>query len=104
MIPHQSQRPCRPPGATGPPEGPSNRGSRLELARDAERRCRHVGSRRHAGSWLTPWADRCPASVFGLSIALIACQRGLAARGGAAGGGRATASAVVGSRVAMVVV
>ena len=41
---------------------------------------------------------------FGLSIALIACQRGLAARGGAEGVGRATTSAVVTSLFAIVVV
>src|SRR5262245_47250021 len=40
---------------------------------------------------------------FGMSIALIACQRGLAARGGAEGVGRATTSAVVTSLFAMVV-
>src|SRR5439155_1723454 len=41
---------------------------------------------------------------FGLSIALIACQRGLAARGGAEGVGRATTSAVVTSLFAIVVI
>jgi len=41
---------------------------------------------------------------FGLSVALIACQRGLAARGGAEGVGRATTSAVVTSLFAIVVV
>ena len=41
---------------------------------------------------------------FGLSIALIACQRGLATRGGAEGVGRATTSAVVMSLFAIVVV
>ena len=41
---------------------------------------------------------------FGLSIALIACQRGLAAGGGAQGVGRATTSAVVTSLFAIVVV
>jgi phospholipid/cholesterol/gamma-HCH transport system permease protein len=41
---------------------------------------------------------------FGMSIALIACQRGLAARGGADGVGRATTSAVVTSLFAIVVV
>ncbi len=41
---------------------------------------------------------------FGLSIALIACQRGLATRGGAEGVGRATTSAVVTSLFAIVVV
>jgi phospholipid/cholesterol/gamma-HCH transport system permease protein len=41
---------------------------------------------------------------FGLNIALIACQRGLAARGGAEGVGRATTSAVVTSLFAIVVV
>jgi phospholipid/cholesterol/gamma-HCH transport system permease protein len=40
---------------------------------------------------------------FGLGIALIACQRGLAARGGAEGVGRATTSAVVTSLFAIVV-
>ncbi len=40
---------------------------------------------------------------FGLSIALIACQRGLGARGGAEGVGRATTSAVVTSLFAIVV-
>jgi phospholipid/cholesterol/gamma-HCH transport system permease protein len=33
--------------------------------------------------------------VFGAAIALVACQRGLAARGGAEGVGRSTTSAVV---------
>jgi phospholipid/cholesterol/gamma-HCH transport system permease protein len=41
---------------------------------------------------------------FGMNIALIACQRGLAARGGAEGVGRATTSAVVTSLFAIVVV
>ena len=41
---------------------------------------------------------------FGASIALVACQRGLAARGGAEGVGRATTSAVVTSLFAIVVV
>jgi len=41
---------------------------------------------------------------FGLSIALIACQRGLAVRGGAEGVGRGTTSAVVTSLFAIVVV
>jgi phospholipid/cholesterol/gamma-HCH transport system permease protein len=41
---------------------------------------------------------------FGLCIALIACQRGLATRGGAEGVGRATTSAVVTSLFAIVVV
>jgi phospholipid/cholesterol/gamma-HCH transport system permease protein len=41
---------------------------------------------------------------FGLNIALIACQRGLAAGGGAQGVGRATTSAVVTSLFAIVVV
>jgi phospholipid/cholesterol/gamma-HCH transport system permease protein len=41
---------------------------------------------------------------FGMSIALIACQRGLAARGGAEGVGRVTTSAVVTSLFAIVVV
>ena len=41
---------------------------------------------------------------FGLNIALIACQRGLAARGGAEGVGRATTSAVVTSLFAIVIV
>jgi phospholipid/cholesterol/gamma-HCH transport system permease protein len=41
---------------------------------------------------------------FGVNIALIACQRGLAARGGAEGVGRATTSAVVTSLFAIVVV
>ena len=40
---------------------------------------------------------------FGLGIALIACQRGLAVRGGAEGVGRATTSAVVTSLFAIVV-
>jgi phospholipid/cholesterol/gamma-HCH transport system permease protein len=40
---------------------------------------------------------------FGAAIALIACQRGLAARGGAEGVGRATTSAVVASTFAIVV-
>ncbi len=43
------------------------------------------------------------ASVFGLAIALVACQRGLATRGGAEGVGRATTSAVVTSLFAIVV-
>jgi phospholipid/cholesterol/gamma-HCH transport system permease protein len=41
--------------------------------------------------------------VFALNIALIACQRGLATRGGAEGVGRATTSAVVSSLFALVV-
>jgi len=40
---------------------------------------------------------------FGTGIALVACQRGLAARGGADGVGRATTSAVVTSLFAIVV-
>jgi phospholipid/cholesterol/gamma-HCH transport system permease protein len=43
-------------------------------------------------------------AVFGLNIALIACQRGLATRGGAEGVGRSTTSAVVTSLFAIVVV
>jgi phospholipid/cholesterol/gamma-HCH transport system permease protein len=43
-------------------------------------------------------------AFFGLNIALIACQRGLATRGGAEGVGRATTSAVVTSLFAIVVV
>ncbi len=42
-------------------------------------------------------------AVFGLAIALIACQRGLATRGGAEGVGRSTTSAVVTSLFAIVV-
>src|SRR5262249_26998642 len=42
------------------------------------------------------------AAVFGVNIALIACQRGLATRGGAEGVGRATTSAVVTSLFAIV--
>jgi phospholipid/cholesterol/gamma-HCH transport system permease protein len=41
---------------------------------------------------------------FGMNIALISCQRGLATRGGAEGVGRATTSAVVTSLFAIVVV
>jgi len=41
--------------------------------------------------------------VFGLNIALIGCQRGLATHGGAEGVGRATTSAVVTSLLAIVV-
>ena len=41
--------------------------------------------------------------VFALAVALIACQRGLATRGGAEGVGRATTSAVVLSLFALVV-
>ena len=41
---------------------------------------------------------------FGLAIALIACERGLATRGGAEGVGRATTSAVVTSLFAIVVI
>ena len=41
--------------------------------------------------------------VFGFNIALIACQRGLATRGGAEGVGRSTTSAVVTSLFAIVV-
>jgi phospholipid/cholesterol/gamma-HCH transport system permease protein len=41
--------------------------------------------------------------VFGLAIALIACQRGLATQGGAEGVGRSTTSAVVTSLFAIVV-
>jgi phospholipid/cholesterol/gamma-HCH transport system permease protein len=44
------------------------------------------------------------AVFFGLNVALIACQRGLATRGGAEGVGRATTSAVVTSLFAIVVV
>jgi len=43
-------------------------------------------------------------AVFGLNVALIACQRGLATRGGAEGVGRSTTSAVVTSLFAIVVV
>jgi phospholipid/cholesterol/gamma-HCH transport system permease protein len=43
-------------------------------------------------------------AFFGLNIALIACARGLATRGGAEGVGRATTSAVVTSLFAIVVV
>ncbi len=43
-------------------------------------------------------------AVFGLNIALIACQRGLATHGGAEGVGRSTTSAVVTSLFAIVVV
>jgi phospholipid/cholesterol/gamma-HCH transport system permease protein len=43
-------------------------------------------------------------AVFGLSIALIACQRGLATHGGAEGVGRSTTSAVVTSLFAIVVI
>jgi phospholipid/cholesterol/gamma-HCH transport system permease protein len=43
-------------------------------------------------------------AVFGLNIALIACQRGLATHGGAEGVGRSTTSAVVSSLFAIVVV
>jgi len=42
--------------------------------------------------------------VFGWAIALIACQRGLATRGGAEGVGRSTTSAVVTSLFAIVVI
>jgi phospholipid/cholesterol/gamma-HCH transport system permease protein len=42
--------------------------------------------------------------VFGWSIALVACQRGLATRGGAAGVGVSTTSAVVASLFALVVI
>jgi phospholipid/cholesterol/gamma-HCH transport system permease protein len=42
--------------------------------------------------------------VFGWAIALIACQRGLATRGGAAGVGISTTSAVVASLFALVVI
>ena len=42
--------------------------------------------------------------VFGWSIALVACQRGLATRGGAAGVGLSTTSAVVASLFALVVI
>lgn len=43
-------------------------------------------------------------AVFGSNVALIACQRGLATRGGAEGVGRSTTSAVVTSLFAIVVV
>ena len=43
------------------------------------------------------------AAVFGLAIAVVACQRGLATRGGAEGVGRSTTSAVVTSLCAIVV-
>jgi phospholipid/cholesterol/gamma-HCH transport system permease protein len=42
--------------------------------------------------------------VFGWAIALVACQRGLATRGGAAGVGVSTTSAVVASLFALVVI
>jgi phospholipid/cholesterol/gamma-HCH transport system permease protein len=42
--------------------------------------------------------------VFGLAIALVACQRGLATHGGAEGVGRSTTSAVVTSLFAIVVI
>jgi phospholipid/cholesterol/gamma-HCH transport system permease protein len=42
-------------------------------------------------------------AVFGLNVALVACQRGLATRGGAEGVGRSTTSAVVTSLFAIVV-
>src|SRR5206468_2401170 len=42
--------------------------------------------------------------VFGWAIALVACQRGLATRGGAAGVGLSTTSAVVASLFALVVI
>lgn len=44
------------------------------------------------------------AAVFGGMIALIACERGLGARGGAEGVGRATTSAVVTMLFALVAV
>jgi phospholipid/cholesterol/gamma-HCH transport system permease protein len=40
--------------------------------------------------------------VFGAAIALVACQRGLAARGGAEGVGRSTTAAVVAVLFALV--
>jgi phospholipid/cholesterol/gamma-HCH transport system permease protein len=43
------------------------------------------------------------AVFFGVSIALIACERGLATSGGAEGVGRATTSAVVTSLFSIVV-
>ncbi len=43
-------------------------------------------------------------TIFGFTIALIACQRGLATRGGAEGVGRSTTSAVVTSLFAIVVI
>jgi len=42
--------------------------------------------------------------VFALNVSLIACQRGLATRGGAEGVGRSTTSAVVSSLFALVVI
>jgi phospholipid/cholesterol/gamma-HCH transport system permease protein len=42
-------------------------------------------------------------AIFGLNIALIGCQRGLATQGGAEGVGRATTSAVVTSLLAIIV-
>ena len=42
-------------------------------------------------------------AVFGFNVALVACQRGLATRGGAEGVGRSTTSAVVTSLFAIVV-
>ena len=42
--------------------------------------------------------------VFGLLVAAIACQRGLATRGGAEGVGRATTSAVVTTLFTLIVV
>lgn len=50
------------------------------------------------GQVLTLWAIAqgiLKAAVFALAIALVSCQKGLATRGGAAGVGRATTSAVV---------
>ena len=44
------------------------------------------------------------AVVFGLLVAAIACQRGLATRGGAEGVGRATTSAVVTTLFTLIVV
>jgi len=62
----------------------------------------YLAQTRHA---VQPWdvfSGVAKTAFFGLNIALIACQRGLATRGGAEGVGRATTSAVVSSLFAIV--
>ncbi len=49
------------------------------------------------------WSGCLKAAAFAVSVALVACQRGLATHGGAEGVGRATTSAVVTSLFAIVV-
>lgn len=53
--------------------------------------------------WVDVWAGLAKAMIFGFLVAVIGCSRGLYARGGAAGVGRATTSAVVVASVAILV-